>query len=423
MTETQQLLAKFVDQGSEIAFRELVERYVNLVYSTAMRMVNGDHQTAEDVSQMVFADLAKEARRLSKDTRLGGWLHRHTCFIAAKTLRGERRRRNREREALTMNTLNDDAPGTSPGISQELDEAINQLAEIDRAAIVLRFFEQHDFRVVGSCLGISEEAARKRVTRALEKLNNRLSRRKIVLPAAGMAALLSGSAISAPAGLASGIVAPALAAAAVKGSSIAATLFVVSLIALAGITITSVLQHESLAEFRRENQGLRSELGQLSALKSENNLLSNQLSRLRQPSTTTEEHHELLRLRGEVGLLRDQLNEFQKLRMENASVQPRESAQQKEVADIVYHFVSLPVNPLFAVYGQLRGKKVLPEPNMVPGKTVHIETQHRLTTNEAIRVIEQALYDQAKIELVDTADGNVLARSVPSNQNRVELPK
>jgi DNA-directed RNA polymerase specialized sigma24 family protein len=93
MTETQELLTTFARNGSEPAFRELVTRYVDLVYSTAVRRVDGDTHRAEDISQIVFADLARMAGKLSANTTLGGWLHRHTCFVARTVMRGERRRK------------------------------------------------------------------------------------------------------------------------------------------------------------------------------------------------------------------------------------------------------------------------------------------------------------------------------------------
>src|SRR5438552_6120417 len=102
MTATQELLASFVETGSEPAFRELVTRYLDLVYSTAVRLVDGDTHRAEDVSQIVFADLARMAGKLSGSTTLGGWLHRHTCFVARTVMRGERRRQARERQAVEM---------------------------------------------------------------------------------------------------------------------------------------------------------------------------------------------------------------------------------------------------------------------------------------------------------------------------------
>jgi len=87
MTDSRKLLEDYVENGSETAFRELVSRYINLVYSTAVRLVDSDTHLAEDVVQTVFMDLARQARALSKDVMLGGWLHRHTCFVAAKAMR------------------------------------------------------------------------------------------------------------------------------------------------------------------------------------------------------------------------------------------------------------------------------------------------------------------------------------------------
>src|SRR5216117_2108116 len=107
MTDSQKLLAEYVQTGSEAAFRELVTRHVNLVYSAALRLVGGDTHRAEDVAQTVFVDLAGRARTLSPDVVLGGWLHRHTCFVAAKAMRGERRRRLRERRAVEMSSQQD----------------------------------------------------------------------------------------------------------------------------------------------------------------------------------------------------------------------------------------------------------------------------------------------------------------------------
>src|SRR6266571_1060499 len=105
MTDSQNVLADYVQTGSDTAFRELVTRYLDLVYSAALRSVEGDTHRAEDVAQTVFIDLTRMARTLSNDVMLGGWLHRHTCFVAANTMRGERRRQSREKEAVEMNAV------------------------------------------------------------------------------------------------------------------------------------------------------------------------------------------------------------------------------------------------------------------------------------------------------------------------------
>jgi DNA-directed RNA polymerase specialized sigma24 family protein len=108
MTDRRQLLADYAQTHSEPAFREIVTSYLDLVYSCALRLVNNDEHRARDVAQIVFADLASMAGELSPEVALGGWLHRHTCFVAANTMRGERRRLAREREAVEMNSLCDE---------------------------------------------------------------------------------------------------------------------------------------------------------------------------------------------------------------------------------------------------------------------------------------------------------------------------
>jgi RNA polymerase sigma factor (sigma-70 family) len=197
MTTSQQLLAEYLAHGSEAAFQELVMRYTNLVYSTALRLVEGDSHQAEDLAQTVFVDLARLARKLSSETMIGGWLYRHTCFVAAKAMRGERRRQARERQAGLMNTQEDHAEDNFAQVAPVLDEAINQLAPEDQSAIVLRFFEQLDFPSVGEALGSTEQAARKRVSRALDKLRDLLTARGVTLSATALGAALAARAVEA----------------------------------------------------------------------------------------------------------------------------------------------------------------------------------------------------------------------------------
>src|SRR4051794_17533054 len=212
MTETQQLLAEFVANGSESAFRELTTRYFDLVYSTAVRMVDGDSHRAKDVAQIVFADLARIAAKLSEGAMLGGWLHRHTCFVARTLMRGERRREARERLAAAMNALNEEGRSTLAEVAPLLDETINELGGDDRTAIILRFFEQRNLRAVGEALGMSENAAQKRVARAVEELGSLLQRRGVILTVTALAAGLAAEAVTAaPAGLALGVASAALA--------------------------------------------------------------------------------------------------------------------------------------------------------------------------------------------------------------------
>jgi RNA polymerase sigma factor (sigma-70 family) len=218
MTDHRTLLADYAANGSEEAFRELVSRYIDLVYSTAVRLVNGDTHRAEDVAQTVFADLARLAGKFSKDVMLGGWLHRRTWHVATTLMRNERRRLNRERQAAEMNTLQDYAETSFERIAPLLDEAINQLGASDRAAIVLRFFEHRDLRAVGVALGSNEDAAQKRVSRAVEKLRCHFARRGIAASSTVIASVIAAHAVhAAPAGLASAVTTASLAGAA--GSS------------------------------------------------------------------------------------------------------------------------------------------------------------------------------------------------------------
>lgn len=222
MSGTNALLADFVQNGSEQAFRDLVEAYLNMVYSTALRRVNGNRHLAEDISQQIFIDLAKKAARLPADIRLGGWLYRHTCFTASKALRGESRRKARELHAVELQVIADFTEENLGCVTPVLDEAINQLGAKDRSVVLLRFFEQLDFSSIGSNLGCTEDAARVRLTRALEKLGVFLRRRGVSLSGAALAFLLSAKAtVAAPVGLSVKIASIALATSAKAGLSLA----------------------------------------------------------------------------------------------------------------------------------------------------------------------------------------------------------
>ena len=211
MTDSQTLLSLYARTGSESAFRDLVARYLDLVYSTAYRLVGGDAESAKDLAQTVFVALAAKARTLPPNVMLGGWLHQHTRFVVGQFMRTERRRQLRERQAAEMNALEDHSQSNLAQVAPVLDEAIGQLDPEDRNAILLRFFERKDFRGVGEALGSTEDAARKRVARALEKLHVLLKQRGATLSLAALASYLSTEAVTAaPAGLATAIAAASL---------------------------------------------------------------------------------------------------------------------------------------------------------------------------------------------------------------------
>jgi RNA polymerase sigma factor (sigma-70 family) len=214
------------------------------------------------VTQTVFTDLARKAASLPPGVVLGGWLHRHTCFTAANAVRTEQRRRARERTAMEMNAINDnsgqDAHWTQ--LAPVLDDALNCLNDADRDAIVLRYFEHRDLRAIGAALGLSDDTAQKRISRALEKLRAILTRRGVTLSTALLFTTLDTRAASPPvsADLAASISANALSGTAAVGTSfIFATLhsmitnkFALALAAVAavtGVTLVVVAYNYSVA--------------------------------------------------------------------------------------------------------------------------------------------------------------------------------
>jgi RNA polymerase sigma factor (sigma-70 family) len=190
-----QLLQSYVERDSDTAFRTLVNRYANLVYSVALRRVENT-QLAEEVAQAVFILLARKARGFRQSVILSGWLFRTTRFVASHAVRAEQRRQRREQEAFAMQLLTtpDD---TWKRVSPVLDEALEHLGETDRNAVLLRFFNDHSHRETAAALGLSEDAAKKRVTRALDKLRSFFAGRGVTLSATALASAVAANAAKA----------------------------------------------------------------------------------------------------------------------------------------------------------------------------------------------------------------------------------
>ena len=310
MTDDGVLLREYARTSSESAFAELVLRHIALVYSTALRGAAGDEQLAQDVSQSVFIDLARKAASLSNRSVLTGWLYTSTCFAVAKAVRSECRRRKHEQEAQAMQEpiAGETHDPDWEQIGPVLNSVMLDLNAADREALLLRFFERSSLAEIGRRLGWSENAARMRVDRALERLRGLLRRRGVTSSAAGLGLLLTHQAVSAaPVGLAAAITSASLGSAAAAGSQSLLGLLVmskakiiaISAVVAAGVAMPVVLQYQTNAGLRAELDSLRAQMAQLPQLPAATD--PGEAERRRR------EHEELMRFRGEVSLLRQRV--------------------------------------------------------------------------------------------------------------------
>jgi RNA polymerase sigma factor (sigma-70 family) len=281
-----------------------------------------DAHLAEDVTQVAFVALAQNARDLTHRPVLSGWLHRTARNLATKVVRTEARRRAREREAAAMNELlSAEADTTWKHIAPQLDAALGELSEPDRDALLLRYFERKSASEMAQTLGISDEAAQKRVNRAVERLREFFAKRGVTVGASGLAIVISANAVqAAPVGLAVTI----SNAAALAGTTVAATTTATASKTIAMTTIKIKLAAAvviaalaiPLAVLWYQNASLRQALAsrRASAPEAQRPLETNsppgqllitndELRRLRM------EHLELLRLRGRVTQLANELRQ------------------------------------------------------------------------------------------------------------------
>jgi RNA polymerase sigma factor (sigma-70 family) len=213
------LLKQYADGHSEAAFAVLVERYVHLVYSTALRRT-GNPSHAEEITQAVFIILTQKAKSLGPRTILSGWLYQTARLTAANFLRSEIRRQQREQEAYMESLLNEPTPNVWQQIAPLLDDAMGHLSENDRNIVVLRFFQNKSAAEIGDALGIDSSTAQKRITRAVGRLRDFFAKHRVAHPAELITGAISTHSVqTAPALLAKSVTAAAL----VKGAAVSST--------------------------------------------------------------------------------------------------------------------------------------------------------------------------------------------------------
>lgn len=372
------LLRQFAAHRSEDAFRQLVNRHVGMVFSVARR-VTDDPQLAEEVAQTTFATLAQKAGELRPDDVPAGWLYHAARHLALRAVRSEQRRRQREHLAATMNT---DEPGPSV-VAEHLESAMDQLPPADRDALVLRFFEDRNLREVGHELGLTEDAARMRVNRALEKLRGVFGKLGITGSAAWLGTTLTTSATaSVPAGLGTTITTAVLGGTAIAAATTAlvtqtttTTMNLFNLKTAAAIlgaaavtgTTTYLVQEREAGQLRADYQTLNEAHGKLADEQREAlamiQLRDGQIAALRRDVA------DVHRLRGEVDRLNRDLSTQDKLEEENRSLRlqvERLLASQPPAASglgtpvtkdsLVFAGYATPENTLLsALWGQVNG--------------------------------------------------------------------
>ena len=323
--DDRELLREFVRSRSEDAFSRLVERHLRMVLSAARRM-SGDDHLAQDVTQNVFTMFAQKARDIRPPQVVGGWLYNTTRHLAMHAVRGERRRREREEAAIAMQSQETNAE--TGRVLEELEPAMAELDADDRDTLVLRYLEDRNLREVGDEFGISEDAARMRANRALEKLRTVLSRKGVTVTSVLLGtALVSSTSSAAPAGLVTAITTTAIGGTILTTATITtmnwinakAATAIIGAAVVAG-TGTYFVKETEANRLRGDNQKL---LAQQAALVADHEAALRQAqARADELERAKKDASDVVRLRGEMAQLRRQRDaEKQQMTQQLANLQ------------------------------------------------------------------------------------------------------
>lgn len=399
MQDDAALLRHYASARSDAAFTELVRRHLNLVYSAALRQVGGDAHLAEEVAQAVFTDLARKAATVANRPVLAGWLHTSTHYAAAHAVRSERRRRLRETAAHAMHEILTDPAHDAEWsrLRPILDRAMRELRPADRDAILLRFFEGQAFSAIGARLSLTENAARMRVERALEKLRARLERSGIRSTSTALAAVLTTQAIiAAPASLATTIAATALSGASAVGIPL-------SFFQIMALTKTQIALSGALLVVG--GGALVSELKKQTALEQEIAAYHRTEATIAQLRAANEN---LQRAAGAAQSARSSTGDLARLRAENAALrEPR-----KRAANLRTGAASSRPSPAAAPLGTDPNEATLNVPDRMPIVLTRVPPKYP----EALRL--SGISGEAVVSFVITAEGDVKDPAVTRSTHR-----
>jgi RNA polymerase sigma factor (sigma-70 family) len=414
MDETDlELLTRYARDNAEDAFAELLRRHIDLVHSAALRQVRSP-QLAEEVAQSAFLKLVRHASQLPSGTVLTAWLYQVTRREAIDLVRKEARRHLREQIATEMNAINA-TPDDWAQVEPLLDEAMHGLDDTDRTAILLRYFENKPLREVGQTLGTSEDAAQKRVGRALDRLRAFFGEHGISVGAGSLFALISANAVqAAPVGLSMSIITATFAgksiATAAAGKAITMSTLQKGLVGFIAVSVSTaiIVQHRGNESLRTENTALRAQTNQLVKLiplASEEQAAARLASGANELHVLNNEHSELLRLRGETALLRRQVAQL--TQQPQGTLKPNPAAGKPNVVEEAgaIKFAEVPLKEFIPIYADMAELKLEMSPQLPLDGTITIE-QSNLTRSEAVALVEKALAEQAGLSVRRSTPGH-----------------